>query len=549
MAAVGTLCFAVDPSGTIPVLLINTENNAPIVSKEDYLNATCYLETNGAEGIEPLGSAEAPVVLTIKGRGNYTWTGFDKKPYKLKFDKKTEIMGMGKNKHFAILAHADDHLGFMRNITGFQLSRLMGLAYTPADAPVEVVLNGDYIGLYFLTETIRIDSNRVNITEQEDNATANVEGGWLVEIDNYDTDPHVSITEGNGERIIFTYKSPEVLSTEQEIYLKQQMEALNSAIYAKDKTDASALEAILDLDAAARFYIVQELMDDCESYHGSCYIYKDAGDGAKWEFGPVWDFGNSFQRGNKDKFIWQESAFNQTWIGELYKFPAFQEKVKEVWKDFCDNKLESLFGYMKDYAEDMSQAADSDKERWPDYGNSNVVAKAESAINFVKNSAKWLGKQWGYEPSFSQDPGEQVYVRGNFNNWSTSDPMVWKDSKWEMENISFTGDFKIASADWSTIDFGGETEEITPEAEKEYTLVATGRNLVMSSANSGKRMIFDPLTRKLFITSGSGIEEISGIGENEPEEIFTITGQRVDKIGESGIYIIRSDGKSRKVIR
>ena len=71
----------------------------------------------------------------------------------------------------------------------------------------------------------------------------------------------------------------------------------------------------------------------------------------------------------------------------------------------------------------------------------------------------------------------------------------------------------------------------------------------MSSANSGKRMIFDPLTRKLFITSGSGIEEISGIGENEPEEIFTITGQRVDKIDESGIYIIRSDGKSRKVIR
>ena len=164
IAAVGTLCFAVDPSGTIPGPRINTENNAPIVSKEDYLNATCYLETNGAEGIEPLGSAEAPVALTIKGRGNYTWTGFDKKPYKLKFDKKTEIMGMGKNKHFAILAHADDHLGFMRNITGFQLSRLMGLAYTPADAPVEVVLNGDYIGLYFLTETIRIDSNRVNST-------------------------------------------------------------------------------------------------------------------------------------------------------------------------------------------------------------------------------------------------------------------------------------------------------------------------------------------------------------------------------------------------
>lgn len=138
------------PSGTVPTIYINTANNASVTSKEVYLDATYYLEGNGFEGVESLGSEAQPLPLTIKGRGNYTWTGFDKKPYKLKLDKKTAIMGMGKNKHFALLAHADDDLAFMRNVAGLELSRRMNLAFTPADAPVEVVLNGEYLGLYFL---------------------------------------------------------------------------------------------------------------------------------------------------------------------------------------------------------------------------------------------------------------------------------------------------------------------------------------------------------------------------------------------------------------
>ena len=125
------------------------------------MNASLYLDANGVSGIEPVGSAEAPVSLKIKGRGNYTWTGFDKKPYRLKFDKKVSIMGMKKNKHFGLLAHADDDLGFLRNAVGFELSRRLGLAWTPTAEPVEVFLNGDYIGLYFLTELVRVDPDRV----------------------------------------------------------------------------------------------------------------------------------------------------------------------------------------------------------------------------------------------------------------------------------------------------------------------------------------------------------------------------------------------------
>ena len=209
-------------SGTLPVMYIQTENNAPIVSKEDYLNATYYVDALGVSDYENIGSASAPLTMEIKGRGNYTWKDFNKKPYRIKLTEKQPLLGMTKSKHYALLAHADDSKGFMRNAIGFELGRMMGMAWTPEAKPLEVVLNGDYIGLYFLTEIIRVDKDRVNIVEQEDEETdpMNITGGWLVEIDNYQDDPHITIKEGGKHTMWITYKTPEVLSSVQEMFLQ-----------------------------------------------------------------------------------------------------------------------------------------------------------------------------------------------------------------------------------------------------------------------------------------------------------------------------------------
>ena len=127
-------------SGTLPIMFINSE--APITTKEYYVNATCYIDALGQEGYESLGTAEAPLPLEIKGHGNYTWRYYDKKPYRLKFQDKVEPLGMNKNRHFTLLPHVDDNLVYLRNTVGFELSRLIGMSYTPAQEPVEVVLNG-----------------------------------------------------------------------------------------------------------------------------------------------------------------------------------------------------------------------------------------------------------------------------------------------------------------------------------------------------------------------------------------------------------------------
>ena len=133
-------------SGTLPVLYINVRNvdgsyNDEIISKDlahkNYFSGEYWLDLNGcewmeAEGAASIGSADEPLPLEIKARGNYTRTAFAKKPFKLKLGKKQAMLGMSKSKHFALLAHADDNYGYMRNFTGFNLGQRIGLPWTPS---------------------------------------------------------------------------------------------------------------------------------------------------------------------------------------------------------------------------------------------------------------------------------------------------------------------------------------------------------------------------------------------------------------------------------
>lgn len=381
-------------SGTLPVLHIQTENNAPIVSKDDYINATYYLDAMGQENIESIGSATAPLTMEIKGRGNYTWKGFDKKPYRLKLTDKQPLLGMTKSKHFALLAHADDSKGFMRNAIGFELARLIGMTWTPMAKPVEVVLNGDYIGLYFLTETIRVDKDRVNIVEQDDDETdpSKITGGWLVEIDNYNEDPHVTIKEGGEHTMWITYKTPEVLSSAQEDFLTNEMRRIDQLVYGDKNSDK--LWEVLDIDALARFYIVQELTDNYESFHGSCYLYREMGDGEKWKFGPAWDFGSAFNR-DKSQYLFEGDVWHNHWIPEICKFPAFKNYVKTIWDEFCANNYIQIFSFINQQKALIASAAAADAKRWPQYGNADLANRVTKVADRLHKNAEWLNKQWG----------------------------------------------------------------------------------------------------------------------------------------------------------
>lgn len=489
--------FSQKISGTLPVVYVNTENHKPITSKEEYLTADCWIDPLNT-GFEAAGSQSDPLLLNIRGRGNYTWVGFDKKPYKMKFDKKQALLGMKKSKHYALLAHADDDMGFMRNTLGFELSRRLGLPWTPTQQPVELVLNGEYRGIYFLTENIRVDEDRVNIVEQKDNVSdpAAITGGWLVEIDNYDSDPHVTIYDDGhrwGTDLYITYHTPEVLSSAQENYLRNQMQMINDMFVDQNKNTAPWIQYV-DLDQLVRYYIVQEIMDDAESFHGSCYLYKDLGDTEKWKFGPVWDFGNSFRRGDSELFIYQRPPFGQAWIGEIAKFAVFQDKVKEVWAEFIDEDYADLNTFLKNFVSQIKSGAQSDYQRWPQYGNSNVQADYDQLWGMVQRRVKWLNDQWGSKPIDPvPDPVETpIYLRGSFNNWTLTTPFEYDESDglYYVREIS-TGDsdFKIADEKWSVYDFGSNGELLSLGVP--YKLAMVGDNINVSEPLEDVDFILD----------------------------------------------------------
>lgn len=396
--------FAVSPSGTLPVMYITTKNNQD-VSREKAIDATLYVTGYGK--YEALGSAGNQIPLTIKGRGNWTWTGFDKKPYKIVFAQGygQKLLGMKKSKHWALLAGADDYLGFLKNTTGYILSEQIGLPYTPHQVPVELVINGDYKGLYFVTETIRIDNDRVNIHEQQDGETKPelITGGWLVQIDNYPSEGNIEFDEDNGEHVMITPQSPEDLSAIQRNYITNQMDALNAAIYNRGDMP---LQQILDLTDAAKYYLVQEIMEDCESYHGSCYLYKDRDSvdvatsrnvTPKWHFGPVWDFGNAYDR-HKETFIYDDPTFAQIWIEQLCQNKTFYQRVKQLWYQYRQTQHSKVLADINAFVSAISSAARRDAERWQRSNvrtNADMAERKQEFLSRMNWRLDWLYSQWG----------------------------------------------------------------------------------------------------------------------------------------------------------
>lgn len=372
-------------SGTLPVLYIDTENHAPIVSKEVYLKATYRLDPLGKEGVEALGTEEEPLPMEIRGRGHSSWKGA-KKPYKIKLGKKAAIMGMPKNKHWALLKPTEN------TIAGLQLGKLMGMAWTPSFRPVEVVLNGDYIGLYFLTETIRIDENRVNIYEQKDRETNPdlIKGGWLVEVDNYHDVCQITIPENNRWNLTLRYHSPEDLSDAQLEWLTDEFKAINAAIYASDKTSTN-WEDFIDVESMARFFILQEVMDNPDGFHGSFYLHKDLKDNAKWVAGPIWDL-VCYNREKTDYTFRMKVHYGITphWIGEIIQYDSFCKAVERVWNEVYPDRLSEIYNQIDEIVLPLGSAWANDCARWNEDPTQTAQLRADRIKNALRRNIEWF---------------------------------------------------------------------------------------------------------------------------------------------------------------
>lgn len=414
----------VKTSGTLPVIYINiyktdAEGNLTaeldnyVISKDladkTYRPGTYYMTVPEGSAFKAIGSAEEPLPLEMKARGNYTRTAFAKKPFKLKLGKKQDLLGLtpDKSKHYAILAHADDQFGYLRNFTGFNLGKRIQLPWTPGMEPVEVVINGDYRGLYFLTESIRVGDGRINITELDDNVEDGslLSGGYLVELDNYKDDPNTIVLEDGEDvdhQLYITPDTPEEYSGLQKRFVTEQFNTMNDLV----KSHSDNLWSYIELDDAARYYLVEELIGHTESYHGSTYLFRDFGEDQKWHFSPLWDCGNAFMAYDNTNF-YECDPFGNTWVNDLVRNEKFMDKVKETWKWFMQNHFDGLYDDITQYAESLKTAAALDHERWGDapmpdsnnasqvVNNSNMDEKRDQVLEYMRKRANWLKEQWG----------------------------------------------------------------------------------------------------------------------------------------------------------
>ncbi|MCD7972334.1 MAG: CotH kinase family protein [Candidatus Azobacteroides sp.] len=380
------------PSGTLPVFYLNTDNGAEITTKEYYVGATLYIDALGLPGFSSLGTAENPIVTEARGRGNYTWNSFVKKPYRIKMEKKNALLNMSRDKSYALLAHADDP-GFLRNAVGFELSRRLGMKYTTQHEPIELIKNGEYRGLYFLTEHIKVSSERVNITEQDDYETDpfRITGGWLMEIDNYYETNQVSTYRVPR----FTYKSPDYLSYQQENYIRSYLQKVEDAIYSYNK-NSTEWEKYIDLETFINFYIVQEIMGNTESFHGSCFFSKDRGEDEKIFFGPVWDFGNAYRHENYFVYENIEMMFSSNWLPEIALYPHFQDEVRRRWTEIREPALSTLYDYIDGYVSYIREAVRADFNKWREYGYASYdyEQEVEQTKNYLRRRIAWLDEQW-----------------------------------------------------------------------------------------------------------------------------------------------------------
>lgn len=349
----------------LPVVYVDTQNGVAVNSKETFVPAALRIEgTEEYEGLED-------VTCEIRGRGNTTWE-WPKKPYLIKLEKKQSVLGLPKHKRWVLLANFMDRT-LMRNLVSMKVASLTRLEWTPRCVPVELVLNGQHKGSYLLIEQVRVDKNRVNITEMAttDNAGEALTGGYLLELDfHYDNevqwvDPHGSGNAWSGG-IPFGVKYPDEddLTSQQLAYIKNYIFETAETLYGNNFTDPdNGYAKYIDVDSFIDYWIVFEVMGNHELGNpGSVYMHKDRG--GKLVAGPCWDFDwgvLSYKTSPQAKtgLINGEAI----WYAQLFKDPAFKAKVKDRFQELLP-ELKKIPDFMDECEKLLTESAKLNFVMW-----------------------------------------------------------------------------------------------------------------------------------------------------------------------------------------
>lgn len=437
-----------EQSWTLPILRIQTSDGGDVTSKEHYKTCTVTLE-NCSDPLRFSG-----ITANIRVRGNSTAVT-EKKPFRLKFDKKRNMLGLNdgaKCKSWCLMADYYDY-SLMRNSLSFRMCKelLNGYSFASDCAWVELYVNDDYRGVYLLCEQTQINPHRVDIYEKEDTET-NLEIGYLMVGQGGRTDEpntvqisyggkpmtdlegttmsfgggNFSLSSGGDythEQIDFCAKVVGNIAQlcysaiiENKYYeLDENWELTPKTAFTGTTTAEKQIETIaayVDIESAVRIYMTDEIVKNLDSGTYNMYIDLSPDGAKKLTFGPPWDYDfalantkynttHSYKGLYAANFSVSDGMRVNTWFVMFCNAEWFREMCKPIWME----QREDLFAICESILTDASTHKDSfdrNFDRWRILGTMNQGHQAddvygfeshEDAANFVYN---WLYKRLVY---------------------------------------------------------------------------------------------------------------------------------------------------------
>lgn len=376
-------------------IYITTNDGLDITSKEEY--TPCYVSVNG-RGCFPHYSGKAK----IRGRGNSTWLWYDKKPYRIKLDDSSPILGLGANRDWVLLANYRDVTDLM-NAFVFEVGEWLGMPYTNHTRFTEVFLNGEYVGLYQLTEQVEQGKNRVAVDDER---------GILLALD-LDDGPDLSpdatdnfYSEVFRLPVCIKHPDDDDLTDALKDSIKQEFAKLEEAINAKS---FSRVNKLMDMRSFVRYLILQELVLNVELVAPrSVFIHKDI-DG-RWTMGPLWDFdagydfdwgtmttGHNYFSGYKELVLGTDpyhhhggyDAGISPFFTRLFASHGFVTLFKEEWNGMKGELMERNWAEMELYLDELHRGTITREfSRWP--------LRGKTYMNEVYSMRDWLNKRIKY---------------------------------------------------------------------------------------------------------------------------------------------------------
>ena len=373
-------------SADVPAMYIDVRSGSM-----DYIHQSAdNSETGQARIYDDRGELTwAGELQSIHGRGYSTWDSA-KKPYSLELTIPADLLGMGEAAKWVLLANSYD-ASQLRNKLAYDFAREAGLEYSPQCRWVDLYLNGEYAGLYLLSERNEVHSQRVDLSPS---GSFLVSKNWQWRLDSRKREYFT--TAGNAALRLHEYSMP-----------REQVESIwqsaENGILAQDGIDPVTgrhYQDLIDLDSWVRKFLVEEIFANADAGVLSQFFYYDGGDSTgKIYAGPVWDYDLSL--GNPISWPTQTpqmlyaartDVWGSPWYGALYQKEAFYQRLRELYEQELQPLLARfLEERLSQYRELISQAARMNQLRWPE---ADAAADARYIETYLAQRMEFLNSLW-----------------------------------------------------------------------------------------------------------------------------------------------------------